>query len=44
LIDWFLQLIQQKNLRLINVDLGQLFCGNPTLNFGLSVVRPSHSC
>jgi hypothetical protein len=38
LIDWFLQLIQHKNLGLISVNLGQLLCGNPTLNFGLSVV------
>ncbi|OAV93216.1 hypothetical protein PTTG_05590 [Puccinia triticina 1-1 BBBD Race 1] len=42
LIDWFLQLIQHKNLGLISVDLGQLLCGNPTLNFGLSVAMRTH--
>lgn len=42
MIDWFLQLIQQKNLGLIDVDLGQLLCGNPTLNFGLSVAMRTH--
>ncbi|KAI7947199.1 hypothetical protein MJO28_009107 [Puccinia striiformis f. sp. tritici] len=42
LIDWFLQLIQQKNLGLISVDLGQLLCSNPTMNFGLSVAMRTH--
>lgn len=42
MIDWFLQLIQQKDLGLIDVDLGQLLCGNPTLNFGLSVAMRTH--
>ncbi|PLW40079.1 hypothetical protein PCANC_16358 [Puccinia coronata f. sp. avenae] len=42
MMDWFLQLIQQKTLGLISVDLGQLLCGNPTLNFGLSVAMRTH--
>lgn len=42
LISWFIQLIRYQSQALIGVDLGHLLCGNPALNFCLSVALRTH--